>query len=1040
MRRTSGRTIRIIGLVVGWLLITLGGALGGAPSAAQEEDPQWVQSGFLGKTVGQIATDASTPGRVYATLAYGDVFRSDNGGVGWSPLYDFGYVDPPTLAVHPRNPKHLFASNVAYAYRSVDGGAVWSQSEIGDIRAWAIDPKNPNLAYAGGGVNRLYRSSNGGATWTLALFIADTRDLALAPSDGTVYAGLVNDPPSTSSDGIYRSRDYGVSWTKVHTNSLVTVLAVDPDVSQRVYMGTDGDGIFKSHDGGVTWTTLNSGLTNLVIRDLIIDPSDSQSLYAGTDGGGVFRSRDGGASWAPLNGGLSNTFIRSLALDPTGDGTLYAGTNNGGVYRIELLPPPPKATDTYVQVVSADGRPIAGASVWVNGVQVLDSAGRPTLTDSAGNLVLEEAQAGDQLVAMLLQHEQPTVRHAHNGWAYRIYTTSLGVQNDGGLLTTTVARSPGRTELTIAPANTLVLFNLVVSIEWGADGAYVEQIKRAIHAASDFLYDFSDGQMAFGKVSIYTTGVHWTDADVQIASNNVVRPHAFVGGLISTDKAHVIRLGRGWDGRSGNAGPWDAPDGYRTLAHEFGHYGLFLYDEYFGYRFDTNGNLAGERTTSCTGISNRIPSGDATNASVMDYQYTSSELSMRDLPGLWSELCTITAQFQLNGESAWETVARRYVDPSARSRWRIRMPTERGGVVAGPAELPDSLLKLPEVGGEGQAEARPPIALTVLNSDGTGHRGAIVALYKQDGKVLGQGFTDSTGRLAIYGAEHGDTLRAATFDAGQFGRIDVGDASALELQLRPVGNATLATTGPLPHLRLIPLPATQAGQTELLILLQNFAPGSEPAVLVTAPGSNTGRLPDLSYSPSLGAYEGRISFSAATRGSGQIRADRRVGPDRPVMQASYRLQFVDNGAPWEVFSNDGNLRLSGAPGSLPGSESALIVMPTGSVPGAPPVNHLVVGEAYDVTASGAVVSLEKPAVLTMHYDAILVNQMTPSGLAIFAWRPVQQRWEPVPSRVDETQRTVAAQIEALGIYALFAPAGPWAEAQGTKAWLPLVRK
>lgn len=1032
MDRSSGCSARLGGMLALCVLLVLGGALQAVPSAAQD-DPQWVQSGFLGVTIGQVVVDPSTPGRVYATLAYGDVFRSDDGGVGWLPLYDFGYVDPPTLAVDPSNPTHLYASNVAYAYRSVDGGTSWAQSDIGDIRAWAIDPNNPSRVYAGGTADRLYRSSNGGSSWMLALFIADTRDLTVAPSDGTVYAGLVGAQPTPANDGIYRSRDYGLSWTKVHTSSLVNALAVDPVDSQRVYLGTEGDGIFRSLDGGVTWAVLNSGLPNGVIHDLIIDPDDPQSLYAGTDGGGVFHSRDGGESWAPLNAGLNNTFVRSLALDPTGDGTLYAGTNNGGVYRIKLLPPPPEATDTYVRVVGDDGRPVARATVWRNGAQA------PGLTDSAGNLVLAGAQVGDQLVAMLLQHEQPSPRQAHDGWAYRIYTTSLGVQNDGGLLTSTVARSPGATELTVTRENTLVLFNLVVSIEWGADGAYVEQIQRAARAASDFLYDFSDGQMAFGNVSIYTAGANWMDADIQIATNNVVRPHAFVGGIVSTDKAHVIRIGRGWDGRSGNVGSWDAPDGYRTLAHEFGHYGLFLYDEYFGYRFDANGNLAGERATTCTGLSNRTASGAATNASVMDYQYTSSELSMRDLPGLWSELCTITAQFQLNGESAWETIARRYVDPSAQSRWRIRTPAERGGVVGGPAELPDNLLKLPEVGGVNQIAARPPLALTVRNFDGTPHRGAIVALYKRDGKVLGQGFTDNVGRLAIYGADDGDILRAATFDAGQAGRVEIGSALTLDLQLRPVGGAALAADGPLPHLRLIPMPTTAASQTELLIVLQNFAPDSEPTVLVTAPGSTVSQSPELSYSPTRGAYEGRVSFSAATRGSGQLRADRRAGPDRPVMQTAYRLQLVSNGAPWEVFSNDGNLRLSGGPGSLPGGESTLIVMPTGSVPGAPPTGHLIIGEAYDITASGAVVPLEKPAVLAMHYDATLVNRATPAGLAIFAWRPGQQRWESVPSRVDEVQRTVAAQIESLGIYALFAPAGPWSEA-GMRAWLPQVSR
>jgi hypothetical protein len=70
------------------------------------------------------------------------------------------------------------------------------------------------------------------------------------------------------------------------------------------------------------------------------------------------------------------------------------------------------------------------------------------------------------------------------------------------------------------------------------------------------------------------------------------------------------------------------------LAHEFGHYGLYLYDEYFAFVRDAQGNVIGERPAACTGLGNRNSATAAVNASVMDYQYASSELAMRDVPGL----------------------------------------------------------------------------------------------------------------------------------------------------------------------------------------------------------------------------------------------------------------------------------------------------------------------------------------------------------------------------------------------------------------------
>jgi hypothetical protein len=90
-----------------------------------------------------------------------------------------------------------------------------------------------------------------------------------------------------------------------------------------------------------------------------------------------------------------------------------------------------------------------------------------------------------------------------------------------------------------------VLFNLVVSIEWATDPSYTEAISQAARLASDYLYDVSDGQMALGHVAIYDNAEHWGDADLQISVRNSVQPPAYVGGIVSPDRSHVIRVGRG---------------------------------------------------------------------------------------------------------------------------------------------------------------------------------------------------------------------------------------------------------------------------------------------------------------------------------------------------------------------------------------------------------------------------------------------------------------------------------------------------------------
>lgn len=243
-----------------------------------------------------------------------------------------------------------------------------------------------------------------------------------------------------------------------------------------------------------------------------------------------------------------------------------------------------------MRVVDEGGQPVDGARVYHNGVLVTDADGQPILTRFGGVLNFPSLQPGDTLVALALQEQRATVRRAHDGdadpcypgqpWAYRVYLTSADVGGDGSLGMYHVP-DPGAGEhrLVVRRTNPLVLFNVVVSVEWDADDEYLAEIERAARRASDYLYDLTDGQMAFGHVTVYDNGGHWADADVQISTRNTARPYAYVGGITSADKSYVIRVGRYWDGSSSDRGPWDRPEGYRTLGHEFGHYAL--YDEYF---------------------------------------------------------------------------------------------------------------------------------------------------------------------------------------------------------------------------------------------------------------------------------------------------------------------------------------------------------------------------------------------------------------------------------------------------------------------------
>jgi hypothetical protein len=126
----------------------------------------------------------------------------------------------------------------------------------------------------------------------------------------------------------------------------------------------------------------------------------------------------------------------------------------------------------------------------------------------------------------------------------------------------------------------LYLFNVIVALEWQPSDGYLRQLKAAFRRASDFLYDVTDGYMAFGQVLF--GGPELMDcADIQIMASNRLLPRSWVSGLINEKKYMPIRMGRAaWHKNNRVSIPWDEPEGYRTLVHEWGHYALELRDEY----------------------------------------------------------------------------------------------------------------------------------------------------------------------------------------------------------------------------------------------------------------------------------------------------------------------------------------------------------------------------------------------------------------------------------------------------------------------------
>jgi len=129
-------------------------------------------------------------------------------------------------------------------------------------------------------------------------------------------------------------------------------------------------------------------------------------------------------------------------------------------------------------------------------------------------------------------------------------------------------------------SGTLYLFNVLVALEWVPDAAYMAQLEWGFRRASDFLYDVTDGCMAFGQV-VFGGRELMECADVQILASNRLHPRSWVSGFHEAHKYTPVRLGRGmWSRRNQTTLGWDEPEAYRALVHEWAHYALCLRDRY----------------------------------------------------------------------------------------------------------------------------------------------------------------------------------------------------------------------------------------------------------------------------------------------------------------------------------------------------------------------------------------------------------------------------------------------------------------------------
>jgi photosystem II stability/assembly factor-like uncharacterized protein len=306
-------------------------------------------------SIGDLAVAPSNPNIVWAgtgeannrqSSSWGDgVYKSMDGGRTWANmgLKESRHVG--RIIVHPTNPDivyvaavgHLWGSNPDRGvFKTIDGGQTWKKVLYVDDNTGAndivLDPRDPETLFAttyqrqrkawgfsgGGPGGGIYRSYNGGASWTkltnglppgdtgrigLDLFALDARIVyAIVEAGGRPAGGRggggeggVRSPEG----GVFRSTDRGDTWERLSSMnprpSYYSQIRIDPKDKSRVYILGSNRGFYISDDAGRNFREVFSTVHS-EDHALWIDPDDPNHLLVGGDGG-VSVSWDRGATW-----------------------------------------------------------------------------------------------------------------------------------------------------------------------------------------------------------------------------------------------------------------------------------------------------------------------------------------------------------------------------------------------------------------------------------------------------------------------------------------------------------------------------------------------------------------------------------------------------------------------------------------------------------------------------------------------------------------------------------------------------------------------
>jgi photosystem II stability/assembly factor-like uncharacterized protein len=319
----------------------------------------------------------SNPDYILLGTASGGVWKTDNAGATWQPLFDDqSILNIGSVCIQQSNPAVLWAGtgegnprnslNIGGGiYKSLDGGKSWKLmglEKTRNIHRIIIDPTDPNTVYAGAIGNPfaehpergVYKTTDGGQTWNRILYTNDTSgcaDLVMDPSNPNKLIAAMWQHRRTpwsftsggSGSGLYVTMDGGKTWKKLGKEEGLPDgkfgrigLAIAPSQPQRIYALVEAtkNGLYKTDDGGFKWELVNSdpAVVNnrpFYFQDIRVDSKNENRIY------NVFQmislSEDAGRTFKtiiPYNG--IHPDHHAFWIHPTNPNIIIEG-NDGGI-------------------------------------------------------------------------------------------------------------------------------------------------------------------------------------------------------------------------------------------------------------------------------------------------------------------------------------------------------------------------------------------------------------------------------------------------------------------------------------------------------------------------------------------------------------------------------------------------------------------------------------------------------------------------------------------------------------------------------------